>query len=128
MLSPASVLILCLWNVAGIQVVSLKTLCKLLFCYKIFWTILYEIDFSPSLTPTSQSSPPGTPSCNFRQIAFFLCALCFYLFKMRTRSLVHFAFKSVTLMNKYINTGVLRECKVLCTYRLTFHKVILLYE
>ena len=30
-------------------------------------------------------------------------------------------FKSVTLKNKYINTGVLRECTVLYTYKLTFH-------
>lgn len=35
---------------------------------------------------------------------------------------LYFSFKSVTLMNKYINTGVLRECKVLYTYKLTFHK------
>ena len=42
--------------------------------------------------------------------------------------MMYFSFKSVTLMNKYINTGVLRECKVLYTYKLTFHKVILFYE
>lgn len=108
----------CLWNVADILVISLKTVCKLFsILLQSFQTIILSEIASSLPLPLSSTAP-----CNFRQIAVFLYALCFYLFKMRTRPLMYFSFKPVTLMNKYINTGVLRECEVLLLINWLFIK------